>query len=335
VSYEWAKQWLEEEVRQAREEQQELKSLTDEELMELEDHLIFRPNDERSDGDVAALGPPPDVKLRAVMYEIDRRYRAAAEDPQERSKWDTWGHRHLDKHGKLLPWAILGVLGYQNSIESLCQALNHPEEFVRGQAAAALGDLGDCAAVPALLDALHDESSSVRGHCIVSLMEFKDERTVARLIDLLKDDDSEVRGLAAAALSELGDGKAVKPLMEALNDVAVADREKDKAAPYILLGLERLCKQTDVPVIIDALRRFGESFLGVAAILLRALCDENDAPYLKSIIRDESESVRVVAAAVLAALGDDSGLAHLLDDASEQGRRVALAAAALVGSMEE
>lgn len=339
--FDWRKQ-IKEIVRRAKEEQRKLKSLTDEELMTLEDNSIWQYRDDRSGGAVAASEPSPSlIKLLAVMYETDRRYIAANRfwrrwrHPQEFAKWYTWRRRHLDEHGKLVPWAALRVFGYENSVESLCEALNASEEFVRGQAAAALGDLGDDSAVPALIHALKDESSEVRRHCIVSLMQLKDERAADPLIDLLRDDDSEIRELAATALSELGCKKAVKPLIEALNSMTEEDKEKDEITIYVFSALQRLFNKTDVPLIIDALRHFGQNIVGNAVVLLRGVCDENDIPYLKSVIRDESEDVRMVAAAILATLGDDSGLVHLLDDTSEQGRRVALAAAALFAELGE
>jgi len=330
-------------VRRAKEEQKKLKRLTDEQLMELEDTLTAEYRDDRSPEAVAAFEPSPSlVRQLAVMYETDRRYIAAGwfwrrwRHPEKLEKWDKWKRRHMDEDGNLLPSAAVEMFGYQNTLESLSEALlNSYEEFVRGQAAAALGDLGDSSAVPALIDALQDESKEVRGHCVVSLMTLKDKKAVTPLTKLLTDDDSEVRGLAAAALGEIGNRKAIKPLIKTLGRLALEDRDEDESTAYFLVALDRLCTRVDIPLIIDALRDFGEDFSGVAIVILKHLCDENDIPFLKSVVRDESEDVRMIAAAILAKLGDGSGLADLLEDTSEEGRRVALAAAALFGELDK
>lgn len=337
------RQHSKETIRRAKEEQKKLKGLTDEQLMELEDTLMTAEyKDDRSPEAIAAFEPSPSlVKQLAVMYETDRRYIAAGwfwrrwRHPEQFEKWDKWKRRHLDENGKLLPSATVKMFGYENTVESLCEALNASEEFVRGQAAAALGDLGDNSAVPALVDALQDESNEVRGHAVVSLVGFKDEKAVNPLIRLLADNDSEVRGLAAAALGEIGDRTAIKPLIETLGKLAVEDGDEDENTAYFLVALGRLCTRVDIPLIIDALRDFGEDFFGDAIVILKNLCDENDIPFLKSVVRDESEYVRMIAAAILAKLGDGSGLADLLEDTSEEGRRVALAAAALFGELEQ
>lgn len=203
-----------------------------------------------------------------------------------------------EQPGKVAPARIVEVFGFQNTVESLCKALGNWQDFVRGQAAAALGDLGDTNAVPALIDALQDESSEVRGHCVVSLMTLKDSRAVTPLIEMLRDDDPQVCSLAAVALGELGDRDAVRPVIEALGEIPATSDEAEHVVGF-LVALTRLCDKNDIPLILDALREFGEGFSASALVILRSLCDPDDIHHLEDAVGDENESVSRVATILL------------------------------------
>lgn len=116
----------------------------------------------------------------------------------------------------------LGDLRDARAVESLIEALNDSNQWVRIVAAEALGQIGDPAATEALIYALDDISIWVRRASVVALGQIGDSLAISPLIErLLRPPNSEwpeeLHAVIAKALGAIG-GQAVKALIDTLED---------------------------------------------------------------------------------------------------------------------
>lgn len=191
--------------------------------------------------------------------------------------------------------------------EALLGALNHPDSYVRGNAALGLGDRRERQTVGLLIAALDDAHSPVRRQAAVALGKIGDRRAVEPLCRALADEADLVRHAAATALGPFRDRRAVSALCSALEDrtagvrfeaawalVAIAD-------PSAAAALERAAAREPEPnrrrliqAAADILGR-GDIFLA----LVEALDSANYDVYQR-------------AAATLGAFGDRRAVAPLI-----------------------
>lgn len=92
----------------------------------------------------------------------------------------------------------------KENIGGLLKALEHKDDKVRRDAAAALGKLKDIFAVTPLINLLKDEAWGVRKNAAEALGNIGSMKAVRPLLELLRDEDSDVRGTALEALSKTG-----------------------------------------------------------------------------------------------------------------------------------
>lgn len=123
--------------------------------------------------------------------------------------------RHPDSLVRQLATRGLGQIRDLRAVEPLIAALKGREDG-RAVAAEALGQIDDERAVDPLIAALKDSGPAVRAAAARSLGQLGDVRAVDRLIAELRDHEPVVRAAAAGALGEIADLRAVDPLIAAL-----------------------------------------------------------------------------------------------------------------------
>ena len=166
----------------------------------------------------------------------------------------------------------LGLLGSEDAISVLCEALPDREPIVRGSAATALGHIGSERAVEPLIGCLQDTGSNVRGSAATALGRIGSERAVEPLIVCLQDTGSNVRGSAAAALGRIGSERAVEPLIPCLQD------SEGNVRSSTIFALGKICSEQSLPelgiVFAEVLNQMKEQpreqAVPIAQVLLRA-----------------------------------------------------------------
>ncbi|MHB9133182.1 MAG: HEAT repeat domain-containing protein [Armatimonadota bacterium] len=141
----------------------------------------------------------------------------------------------------------LGSIGGLQVVDTLIDALQDPEEFVRVTAANQLGALQYPQAVDALAHAiLTDENDSVKASAIDALKEIESSRAVEPLIAALSDENPDVRAAAAGALETFDDPRSFAPLIRAMGD-------PDKHVRYIAADSlsEMPSFHTDDPAVVE------------------------------------------------------------------------------------
>src|SRR5690349_5854038 len=94
------------------------------------------------------------------------------------------------------------------TLQTLTEALHHPDKSVRGKAAVSIGNLGDSEALNVLLDTMGKESDLfVREDITWALVRMGDP-AVQPLIEYLGDENPEARHHAAHTLGKIADARA-------------------------------------------------------------------------------------------------------------------------------
>jgi HEAT repeat protein len=196
--------------------------------------------------------------------------------------------KHPDALIRQLAARGLGQIRDARAVEPLIASLKGRED-VRAAAATALGEIDDERAVEPLIAAVKDPGANVRAAAARALGQLGDVRAVDRLIMGLRDHESVVRGAAAVALGEIGDVKAVEPLINALHG-----REDVRAAAASALG--QIGDPRAVEPLIAALK---DLRLCVAAAEALVKIGAPAAAPLVASLRDRTEVVRNAAAEAL------------------------------------
>jgi HEAT repeat protein len=215
------------------------------------------------------------------------------------------------------------------TLQTLIEALHHPDKNVRGKAAVSIGNLGDTeglnvllktfgvesdlyvreditwalvrmgdAAVLPLIELLKSENPAARHHAAHTLGKIADTRATDALIKALQDEDSAVVAKAVFALGQIGDTRAIPALIGLLGH---ENREVQTTVNRVLEEFDTAAIQA----LIQAMAQEKWQAREQAADIL-GLIDSRDAvPVLIEALKDEQWQVRF---AVVTALGSIGGV---------------------------
>jgi HEAT repeat protein len=194
------------------------------------------------------------------------------------------------------------------SVPTLIDALNNPDENIRIIAIAALGEIGipAASAVPALKTALTDKSVEVRLITVNALEKIR-KRAIPTLILALEDKDEEVRQAATNALVKIG-----KPALPGLIKALETGSWQSRLYAAVVLGEMQSNAKQAIPAMI---RTFGKSLVEESDVcpysFYFTLKDINTdiLPELNNALKDKDWKVRVGA---IALFGEVSGYSHAI-----------------------
>jgi HEAT repeat protein len=228
----------------------------------------------------------------------------------------------------------LGQMNHPTAEDALVEALRHPTQQIRLQAAIQLIGFHDArslpvllesqqwagnevepwriagigeSAVPGLVEALRHKDRSVRLCAVSALGAFQSSAAVHALTMSLDNPDLEFRGRAVNALEESGSSEAVPALRQALRGSVGEIRSS------LARALGKCGGKTVVPDLIELA---GDPDSGVrlqAVASLREIKDPTSVPALLKALTDSYEQVGANAAKGLEAIGDPQSIAGLID----------------------
>lgn len=140
--------------------------------------------------------------------------------------------------------AILGEIGYTESIEELKKCVQHPDERVRKEIIRSLARIGGAEAESAIITLLSSSDTATRRQAILSLGIMKSRLAVQPLVELIAESDLFMRSFplkreAVQTLGRIGDCNATAALVQVLTSrglIARRKRENLKIAAAAALG---------------------------------------------------------------------------------------------------
>jgi HEAT repeat protein len=211
----------------------------------------------------------------------------------------------------------------------LLEALQSPNEDVRGFAAELLAASATPAAVPALRAAMKDPDSFVRAQAVKAIGQRKSPDDVPALLEALDDDESHIRREASEALAAIGGPDPRARLIQILRSPDFVHREDAIG----LLG--KIGDASVVPVLAELLSDPNVRLEAVHAIEPHLRPGDPAIPEVVRLLSEEHPLVRVAAAEALAAAADPATtavLAGLLGDSSV--RDAAIEGLRRIGTLE-
>lgn len=216
------------------------------------------------------------------------------------------------------------------TLQTLIEALHHPDKNVRGKAAVSIGNLGDAEGLKVLLQTFGMETDLYVREDITWALVRVGDAAVMPLIELLKDENATARHHAAHTLGKIADARATEPLTRALEDAdamvvakaafALSQIGDTGAIPALigLLGHEHREVQTAVNQVFET---FGEASIQLliqamaqekwqareqAADILGMIGSKDAVPVLIEALKDRQWQVRFAAVTALGAIGGSS-----------------------------
>jgi HEAT repeat protein len=233
------------------------------------------------------------------------------------------------------------------TLQTLIEALHHPDKNVRGKAAVSIGNLGDIEGLNVLLQTIGEENDLyVREDITWALVRIGDA-AVLPLIELLKNENPAARHHAAHTLGKIADARATEALTNALEDedaMVVAKAafalgqigDTRAISAFIgLLGHEHREVQTAVNQVLEVfggaaiqplIRAMGQEKWQAreqAADILGLIGSRDAVPVLIEALKDEQWQVRFAAVTALGSIGGGSakqGVQQMEHDADERVR---------------
>ncbi|RMF89413.1 MAG: hypothetical protein D6736_08400 [Nitrospinota bacterium] len=147
-----------------------------------------------------------------------------------------------------------------------------------------------------LLEALQDQDWWIRLQAVDFLQQGRLSVFVPHLIDRLQDPENRVKERVIEALMELGDPRAVKPLLSLLREKDLLLRQK------AIEAISRMADVSIIPDLIDLMKEEDVNTRRAAAEVIGALHDPRTGQVLMAILRDEDWWVREIAAEALLAI---------------------------------
>ena len=214
-----------------------------------------------------------------------------------------------------------------DTLQTLVEALHHPDKNVRGKAAVSIGNLGDVeglnillqtlgketdlyvreditwalvrvgdAAVLPLIEYLSDEDPAARHHAAHTLGKIADARAVDALVNTLQDDDATVVAKAAFALGQIGDTRAIQAVIGLLGH---ENRE-------VQTTVNRVLEEFDAAAVQPLIQAMGQEKWQVreqAADILGLIGSQEAVPVLIEALKDAHWQVRFAAVTALGSIG--------------------------------
>ncbi len=174
-----------------------------------------------------ALGEAGDERVTLPLLEI---LEDESKDVREMAEWAL-----VELSGKIVPslieiltqhpdwWIrreaarILGLIGDERATEPLLQALSDRSERIRENVAEALGRIGRPRAIKGLIHALQDDYGQTRQNAMEALIKIGTD-AVETLIKALKSRNKIIRMNVCQVLGAIGDQRAIKPLTQLRHD---------------------------------------------------------------------------------------------------------------------
>jgi len=181
--------------------------------------------------------------------------------------------------------AIYGLskIGLDKSLQFFIDALNDPDEHVRGWAAEALGRIKDQHAIVPLIKALADENNYVCFNVSASLKHFSPNLIISHLLRFLEDPDSLIRRRVSKILGELGDARVCDALISTLKDEDANVRYEAAEA------LRKLKNPVSILPLISALHDPSHDVRTVAIMALNSFGDERAIEPLVSMMIEQKD----------------------------------------------
>jgi len=190
-------------------------------------------------------------------------------------------------------------LGDTNAARTLVSTLNdHPDEFLRADAAFLIGKVGEPAAIARLQwAARREKSTKVLVHIYAALARLEERTAIHRLINYAQGDTAS-RIVALQSMCELNDERASDALLYRLNDA------RDYLVPRLIAAraLGRLGSNAGYKLAAESLHHAAADLnetMSVrvnAALALGAIGDRRALPLLKSLAEAENDPRTQVAA---------------------------------------
>jgi len=228
----------------------------------------------------------------------------------------------------------LGQMNHPTAVDALVEALRHPTQQVRLQAAVQLIGFQDARAVPVLLEsqrwkdqevepwriarigesavpglveALRSDDRRVRVCAAAALGAFQSSAAVLALAACLSDPDTEFRREAIAALRETGSSEAVEALRQALPGSQGDERR------LLVTALGKCGGKAVVPDLIALTSDPERDVRNAAAWCLKETKDAASIPALIRALTDSYDQVGAAAAEGLQAIGDPQAIPGLIE----------------------
>lgn len=138
----------------------------------------------------------------------------------------------------------LSQIGDKKAVEPLKQRLQDPSKLIQVEVAAALHRMGQMNPTNVIISALKDESIETRRAAAKAVSEIVENPPLGDMLRVLKDTDAGVRNYAALAIGKTRSPEAIQPLLKALQNDA-DDQVKASAAK----SLEMIGKPAVAPLI--------------------------------------------------------------------------------------
>jgi HEAT repeat protein len=227
----------------------------------------------------------------------------------------------------------LGQMNHPTAVEALIEALRHPTQQVRLQAAVQLIGFHDARAVPVLLEsqrwegqevrpwriarigesavpalvgALRSDDHRVRLCAVQSLAELRSSTVVLALAACLGDPDLEVRREAIEALGKTGYSEAVRALRQALPG------SQGNIRCSLVMALGSCGGKSAVPDLIELARDPDQDVRHAAVVCLSEIKDPASVPALIEALADSYDQVESYAANGLRAIGDPQSIPGMI-----------------------
>ena len=203
---------------------------------------------------------------------------------------------------------VLHDKGDESFVETLIQALDDEESFIRHEVIRALGKIGDPRAVGALTDILcYHGDEDTRWAAAVALEEIGDLAASEASVRALRDEDADVRCQAAKALGELGDASAVPSLIKALTD---PEPKVQRAAAHAIGKIGE--SETVKPLLVEILKTESPNIQYWVAITLVWLKDSSAVELCIQALDCNETEIRAEALDALASASTELLDAHRL-----------------------
>jgi len=250
----------------------------------------------------------------------------------------------------------LGQMNHPAAVDALVEALRHPTQQVRLQAAVQLIGFHDARAVPVLLEsqgwkgqevepwkiarigesavpglvnALQSDDSKVRLCAVSALGSFHSSTTVVALAACLDDPDPDFRQKVIAALRETRSSEAVPALRRALPG------SEGNLRSSLVTALGKCGGKSVVPDLIQAARDPDREIRNSAVWCLKEISDASSVPALLEALTDSYDQVGAAAAEGLQRIGDPQAIPGMIEAWANAASMVKSYISMAVGSFEK
>jgi len=228
----------------------------------------------------------------------------------------------------------LGQMNHPTAVDALVEALRHPTQQVRLQAAIQLIGFHDARSLPVLLESQRWTGQEIEPWRIAKI----GESAVPGLVEALRHDDGRVRLCAVSALAAFHSSAAVLALAAHLDDpdqefrrkaiAALTENESSEAVPALrqalpgsegdvrsslVWALAKCGGKSVAPDLIELARDPDRDVRHSAVVSLKEIRDAASVPALIEALADSYDQVGAAAAKGLEAIGDPQSIPGMIE----------------------